>query len=112
RWTWKGDWTANGGSRSASERGAEVVLTLEGSGAIIVGSYLTNGGKLDAYVDGTFDRTLDVYSDEKGNRGGASVWHGFGLKNGPPAVRVVVRGETYRGSTGTAVAITDAVLFR
>jgi hypothetical protein len=112
RWAWKGGWTANGGSRTASEKGAEVVLTFEGSGAIVVGSYLTNGGKLDAYVDGKFDRTLDVYSDEKGNRSGESVWHGFGLKNGPHTVRLVVRGETYPGSIGTAVAITDAVLFR
>ena len=40
--------------------------SFQGTGAIVVGSYLTNGGKLDVYVDGKFDRTLDVYSDERG----------------------------------------------
>jgi hypothetical protein len=96
----------------ATENGAEATLSFQGTGAIVVGSYLTNGGKLDAYVDGKFDRTLDVYSDERGPRQNESVWHGFGLKNGAHTVRLVVQGETYLGSSGTAVAITDAVLFR
>jgi hypothetical protein len=118
RWTFKGNWTASpgrsgdGGARTAAEKGAEVAFSFEGSGAIIVGTYLTNGGKLDAYLDGKFDRTLDVYADERSNRGGESVWHGFGLKNGPHTVRLVVRGETYPGSSGTAVSVTDAVVFR
>ena len=118
RWVFKGNWNAEAGrrgdtgSRMAAEKGAEVTLSFQGTGAIVVGSYLTNGGKLDAYVDGKLDGTLDVYSDERSGRQGEAVWHGFGLKNGAHTVRLVVRGETYPGSSGTAVAITDAVLFR
>ena len=119
RWAFKGNWTETPGrrggggvSRTATEKDAEVTLSFAGTGAIVVGTYLTNGGKLDAYVDGKFDRTLDVYPDEPNNRTREAVWHGFGLKNGPHTVRIVVRGETYPGSSGTAVNINDAVLFR
>jgi hypothetical protein len=118
RWAFKGNWNADAGrrgdsgSRVATEKGAEVTLSFQGSGAIVVGSYLANGGKLDAHLDGKFDRTLDVYSDERSSRPNEAIWHGFGLKNGAHTVRLVVRGETYPGSSGTAVAITDAVLFR
>jgi hypothetical protein len=119
RWVFQGDWSAAGASgavrgetRTATAKGAEATFSFTGTGVVIVGSYLPNGGKLDAYLDGKFDRTLDVYSDEPGSRNGESVWHRFGLKNGPHAVRLVIRGETYPGSSGTAVAITDAVLFR
>ncbi len=78
----------------------------------MVGPYLPDGGKLDVYLDGKLVRTVDVYSDEKDDRGGESVWHGFGLKNGEHTVRfLVVRGEPYLQS-GTKVALTDLVVFR
>jgi len=63
------------------------------------------------YLDGKLIRTVDVYSDEKDDRGGESVWHGFGLKNGEHTVRLVVRGEPFLQS-GTKVALTDLVVFR
>lgn len=57
-------------------------------------------------------RRLDVYSDEKGNRGGEAVWHGFGLRNAKHQVRLVVLGEAAQGSAGTDVSIDDLVVFR
>ena len=45
-------------------------------------------------------------------RAGESIWHGFGLENGPHTVRLVVRGDTYPGSSGTAVSLTDAGSFK
>lgn len=119
RWSFQGNWTQPGGqrggasaSRTATEKNAELSFRFEGTGVILVGTWLTNGGKYDVYLDGKLDRTLDAYSDERTNRTGESIWHGFGLKNGPHTVRLVVRGETYPGSDGTAVSVTDAVLFR
>jgi hypothetical protein len=120
RWTFKGNWTegpaARGGSesrsRAASEKDAEATFTFQGTGAILVGRYLPSGGKYDVYLDGKLDRTLDAFSDEPNARDGESIWHGFGLKNGGHTVRLVVRGETYPGSTGTTVTLTDAVLFQ
>ena len=71
-----------------------------------------DGGKIDVYLDGKLDRTLDVFSDEKGSRGGESVWHAFGLKNGKHTVRVVVRGEKYKASSGAVVGVAELVPFR
>ena len=114
RWTFKGDWRADArtATRFSSEKGAEASISFEGTGAIVVGPYLVNGGMIDVYLDGKMSRTLDVYSDEKENRNGESVWHGFKLKDGKHTVRVVVRGEKYKDSSGAEVGITDLVPFR
>jgi len=112
RWTFTGTWKDAGRAKLSGEKGASAAIEFEGTGAIIAGTYLTSGGKLQVFVDGKPDRTLDVYSDEKGNRGGESVWHAFGLKNGKHQIRLVVSGETYQGSTGTDVSIDDLVVFK
>jgi hypothetical protein len=95
----------------STEKGADASIGFNGTGVIVVGPYLPDGGKLDVYLDGKLNRTVDVNSDEKGDRGGESVWHAFGLKDGKHVVRLVVRGEPYQ-SAGTAVALTDLVVFR
>ncbi len=111
RWTFKGDWTTERPFRS-SAAGAEASITFEGTGAIVVGTYLVTGGMLDVYLDGRFDRTLDVFADEKGNRGGESVWHAFGLRNTKHTLRLVVRGEKYKNSSGADVALDSLIVFR
>jgi phosphatidate phosphatase APP1 len=73
---------------------------------------LKSGGKADVYVDGKLDRTVDVYSDEEGNRTKEAVWHFYGLNPGKHTVRLVVRGEPYGDSTGTDVSIDDLIVFR
>jgi hypothetical protein len=118
RWSWKGNWQAqqrrnsDAVSRTASERGAEATVSFQGTGAIVTGPYLPNGGKLEVYLDGKLDRTADVYSDEKNSKTGEAVWHGFGLKKGTHSVRVVVLGEPYPGSSGSVVTLDDVVVFR
>ena len=73
-----------GGGRKSrpheSRKGAEAVVSFDGTGAIITGSYLPSGGKADVYLDGKLDRTVDVYPDEDHSKGGEAVWHAFGLK--------------------------------
>jgi hypothetical protein len=112
RWHWTGDWTAKNRGRTASQRAAEASIEFEGTGAIVCGPFLTSGGKLEVYLDGKLDRTVDVYSDQKGNRTGEAVWHAFGLRPGKHSIRVVVLGETYPGSTGAEVAIDDLIVYR
>ncbi len=118
RWSWKGNWqtqprrNSDAVSRTASDRGAEATVSFQGTGAIVTGPYLPNGGKLEVYLDGKLNRTLDVNSDEPSSKGGESVWHGFGLHNGPHSVRLVVLGEPYGSSTGSLVTIDDIVVFR
>ncbi|HWQ54854.1 MAG TPA: ADP-ribosylglycohydrolase family protein [Bryobacteraceae bacterium] len=114
RWSFTGEWRTDPKrpTRTSSVKGAEATIAFEGTGAIVVGPYLVNGGMLDVYLDGKLDRTLDVFADERTNRTGESVWHAFGLKNGKHIVRLVVRGENYAGSKGADVGVEDLVIFR
>jgi hypothetical protein len=118
RWTWIGEWettkakNSKAFNRTARAQGAEASISFEGTGALISGTYLKSGGKADVYVDGKLDRTVDVYSDEEGNRTKEAVWHFYGLNPGKHTVRLVVRGEPYGDSTGTDVSIDDLIVFR
>ena len=113
RWTWKGDWQAGGRGKGSATKGAEAVVKFSGTGAIVTGRYLTDGGKYDVYLDGKLQGTLDNYPDggDASARNGESIWHGFGLKPGPHEVRLVVRGEPYGPSPGASVSIDDLLVF-
>jgi hypothetical protein len=112
RWAWKGNWREEKPVRLASAKGAEASVSFEGTGAIVAGPYLPNGGKADVYLDGKLDRTVDVCPDEDVRKGGEAVWHAFGLKPGKHMVRLVVRGEPYGDSKGSEIGIEDLVVFR
>ena len=111
RWKWRRSADANR-ARTSGEKGAEAVVSFDGTGAIISGSYLPNGGKADVYLDGKLDRTVDVYPDEDHSKSGEDVWHALGLKNTKHTIRLVVRGEPYPGSKGSDIALTDLIAFR
>ena len=114
RWKFTGAWQddAKMKSRWADAKGAETTVEFEGTGAILAGPYLPEGGQADVYLDGKFSRTVDVYPDENNWKGGESVWHQFHLKPGKHTLRLVVKGEKYGASRGAHVAVTDLVLFR
>jgi hypothetical protein len=118
RWTWQGSWAPGRRERNplpvrASEQaGDSGTLAFEGTGAILVGPYLPDGGKAEIYLNGALDSTVDVYSDEVHQKGGESVWHRFGLTPGRHEVQVVVLGEPGPGSSGNRVVIQDLVVFR
>jgi ADP-ribosylglycohydrolase len=114
RWKFSGPWQddAKEKSRWSDQKGAETTIQFEGTGAILVGPYLPEGGQADVYLDGKFSRTVDVYPDESNRKGGESVWHQFRLKPGKHTLRLVVKGEKYGASLGARVAVNDLVLFR
>ena len=120
RWQWKGQWGEKKQekradvrvTKSTAQKGAEAVISFEGTGAIVSGPYLPAGGKAAVYLDGKQDRVVDVCSDEDQAKIGESVWHVFGLRNGKHTIRVVVAGEPGPGSKGNDVAIEDLVVFR
>ena len=99
-----------GRSTGAKDSGAEV--TFEGTGAILSGPYLPDGGIAEFYLDGDLHRTLDVYSDADAYRFSESVWHAFSLEPGGHTLRVVVRGETPPGSAGTKITLESLIVFR
>ena len=120
RWhNWKGPWkdqiVQRRGSRSfkmGAEKGAEVSVRFEGTGAIVSGPYLPTGGKATIYLDGKLDGVVDLYPDEDEPKFGASIWYRFGSKNGPHTVRLVVNGEPGPGSKGQDVALEDIIVYR
>jgi hypothetical protein len=112
RWNWKGTWREEKGTRVASEKGAEASIEFSGTGVILVGPYLPDGGKADVYLDGKLDRTVDVYPDEDRPKGHEAVWHAFKLAPGKHMVRLVVRGEPYGESTGPKIGIDGLVTFQ
>jgi len=120
RWKWKGPWKKvaekgrNGKllERRATDAGATVEIEFSGSGVIVEGPYLPDGGYLEVYLDGMLDSTVDVFSDEEEGKGDEAVFHRFGLPLGPHQLRLVVSGKPYPGSTGSTVAITDLIVFR
>ncbi len=112
RWQWKGEWKRGKPAFTAKDKGAEASISFEGSGAIVTGPYLPTGGKVDVYLDGKLNRTVDVYSDEDQSKSGEAVWHAFKLKPGKHTIRLAVRGEPYGASKGTEIGLTDLVVFR
>ena len=125
RWTFDGDWERESftspvwqsTTRQTGTQGAEASIGFEGTGAIIAGTYMPSGGTADIYLDGELHSTVDVYPDEDARKPFESVWHIFGLDDGEHQLRVVVRGEPYRGdsgdeSTGTDISLSYLVVFR
>jgi len=125
RWSFKGDWEERGRTssrwqsttRQTGTKGAEASIGFEGTGAIIAGTYMPSGGTADIYLDGELHRTVDVYPDEDSRKPFESVWHVFGLEGGEHQLRIVVRGEPYRGdggdeSKGTDISLSYLVVFR
>ncbi len=112
RWTFVGSWSSVKGGKLARDKGAEASIEFAGTGAIVVGLYEPTGGRYDVYLDGKFDGTLDSNSDETDSKRGESIWHRFGLANGKHTVKLVLRGEAFKGRPGSDVTLTDLVVFR
>jgi ADP-ribosylglycohydrolase len=117
RWRWTGDWKRdpaprNGVERSAETKGAEASIEFEGTGALICGPYLVNGGTADVYVDRQLDRTVDVLVDDGRRKAMEDVWHRFDLPPGKHTLKLVVRGEPFRDSKGSEVRVHSLVVYR
>jgi hypothetical protein len=117
RWTFTGDWGREVNRREGIERigdkkGMSAEIAFEGTGAVIVGSYVGNGGQADVYLDGQLDRTVDVWPDDDKRKLNDAVWWKFGLASGKHTVKLVVKGERFGNSTGTEIRVQDLVVYR
>ncbi len=114
RWKWNGNWVEDSKSKTkfSDTKGATAEIEFEGTGFIMVGPYLPDGGFAEVELDGKKLNNVDVYPDEDSAKGGESVVHMFKLKPGKHTVRLQVLGVRYTNSKGARIGITDLVVFR
>jgi hypothetical protein len=123
-WKQKGKWqtltTQTGGqggmidqSRFAEKAGDEQEMKFNGSGIVLMGNWVKDGGKADVYLDGKLQRTIDSYFFwNKQEHTNMNLWHVFGLQPGDHNVKLVVKGEKRPESAGTKIYLTQALIFR
>jgi hypothetical protein len=100
-------------SMYASKKGDELEFTFEGSGVALYGNIYKYGGKADFYVDDKLYQTLDTYYYYcKQEPLDICIWHVFRLEEGKHTVRVVVRGEKRKESSGTNICVTRAFIYK
>ncbi|MFC1607007.1 ADP-ribosylglycohydrolase family protein [Candidatus Latescibacterota bacterium] len=113
-WSWNGTWQIRGDNqaRFSETAGDEATFTFKGTGVVIRGNWMRDGGTADVYIDGTLHRTIDTYfywaRQEKSN---AFLWHILHLDPGSHTVRLVVRGEKQEKSDGTRLYVSGATVF-
>jgi ADP-ribosylglycohydrolase len=119
-WTWKGAWDDTSGAidagrpwhgKRSGRPGAEAELAFSGSAVAILGPLGPAGGRADVYLDGGKQaRPLDAYAPPR--TWDHDLWHAFGLADGPHTLRIVLRDDADRPSSGTDLAIFGAIAFR
>jgi hypothetical protein len=118
-WTWKGVWDPAPGAidagqtwhgRRSGRPGAEATLSFSGSAIAILGPLGPAGGLADVYLDGERQaRLLDAYAPPR--TWDHDLWHAYGLGDGPHTLRIVLRADADRASSGTEVVLFGAVSF-
>ncbi|MFN8094176.1 MAG: ADP-ribosylglycohydrolase family protein [Vicinamibacteria bacterium] len=116
-WTWTGGWRdatkkndwSQWKTRDAAGPGDAATLTFEGTGVAIVGMMSQEGGRADVWVDGKKAEEIDAWIPER--TFDSDYFHVTGLENGRHTVRLVVRPDADRRSTGKTVAIERAIVY-
>jgi len=117
-WTFKGDWAEvrQGGNnprvvgKNANSAGAEAELKFNGAGIILIGRYSQSGGRADVYLDGKKAGEINAYIVERTNDN--ALWHTYGLKQSPHALKIVTLDQADPRSKGKNVSVYSAVTFR
>jgi hypothetical protein len=113
RFRLSGAWSpGRNGAMLSSQKGATAEIEFEGSGFILVGQYLPDGGLAEVSLDGRPPVVIDVYPDENAVKNRESLYHQFQLKPGRHTLKLTVRGEPYRESQGAAISLQDLIVFR
>jgi hypothetical protein len=125
-WEWKGDWNIvrqdlEWGNKEpqmqASKKESQMKFNFEGTGAVIMGRYDKDCGKVDVYVDDKLVRTIDNYyyvmgwGSGNGWLNGAHLFHVLNLESGPHAIKMVINGEKNEKSEGTKLKISRAIVY-
>ena len=117
---WRGEWIEAPGTIDAgrpwkgkrSDRvGAMAELRFSGSGIALLGPLGPAGGRADVYLDGVrTERPLDAYAPPQ--TWDHDLFHAFGLTDGPHTLRIVIRPDAARPSSGNEIVVLGAIAFR
>ena len=116
RWSFKGNWQQDkdGNSQERSNRSAEAnseaIVKFKGTGAILYGHLLPEGGLMRVSLDGMDLGTFDAYVDDGDHTEG--LWGRFDLAPGDHTFRVVVKGQPYSGSKGSWIPLSQLIVFQ
>jgi hypothetical protein len=100
-------------SKYSGTTGDELEISFDGTGIVLMGNWVKDGGKADVFLDGKLHRTIDTYffwSNQE--HYDINLWHAFGLQPGRHAVRLVVKGEKRPESAGTKIYVSEALIFK
>ncbi|HLO60897.1 MAG TPA: ADP-ribosylglycohydrolase family protein [Bacteroidales bacterium] len=108
-----GDWISSEKGIVAAESGSSLEIPFEGTGIVLMGSWVKDGGKAEVFLDneskGVFD-TYFFYSNQEHE--GINLWHIFGLPSGKHILKLVVKGEKRPESAGVNVYVKEALVFK
>ncbi len=119
-WTWRGAWEAKPGqfwsdkyvAREANSAGAEAELKFRGTGVVLIGSLIHDGGRADVFIDGVkCDLVADAYVDDTRTHDN-DLWRLPGLSDGEHTLRIVTRSDADPHSTGRRFGVIRAVIYR
>ena len=112
RWSFKGDWQKDekGELNRSDEQGAEATVKFKGTGAILYGQIVPEGGLMEISLDGKSMGTFDAYYDEGVRTEG--FWGKFDLAPGEHTVKLVVKGQRFEGSKGAWVPVSQLIVYQ
>jgi hypothetical protein len=112
RWSFTGKWQkdAEGEFNRSDEAGAQASVKFKGTGAILYGQLLQEGGMMEVFLDGKSMGNFDAFNDDGERTEG--FWGKFDIAPGDHVVKVLVKGQPYSGSKGAWVPVGQLVVFQ
>jgi hypothetical protein len=112
RWSFQGNWQKDekGEFNRSDTQGAEATVKFKGTGAILYGKILPEGGLMEVSLDGKPMGTFDAYYDEGVRTEG--FWGKFDLAPGEHTVKLVVKGQPFEGSKGAWVPVSQLIVYQ
>ncbi|APR78719.1 putative membrane protein [Minicystis rosea] len=119
-WTWGGAWRDAPGAvdagqpwqgKQSGQAGACAELHFSGTGIAILGPLGPAGGRADVHLDGVRQaRLLDAYAPPR--TWDHDLFHTFGLADGPHTLKIEIRPDADRPSSGHEITVFGAISFR
>ena len=126
-WEWKGDWQTvqqanqweyEEKQKQADKEGSEVIFKFTGTGAVVLGRFDRDCGKVDIFIDDKFVRSKDNYyyvmdwGAGDGWLNGAHLAHVINLEPGNHTIKLVINGEKNKKATGTKLKVARAIIYQ